>query len=619
MPVWRTGGTALAALALVLAGTAVAGPAGAALPGTQAARPTPARQVVPLALPVDHIGGKAWGPGVDGQIGDGVPFDSPVPINYAGLTSGVRQVVTGGLHTLAVLADGTVLASGYNGYGELGDGSYTERLSAVPVLGLTGVIQVAAGSNFSLALRWDGTVWAWGANFRGQLGDGTGVGRTTAVRVLGLTGVTQIAASDGNTAVALRSDGTVWAWGDNVLGQIGDGTTATRYSPVQVLGLTSVTQISSYGYSSLARRTDATVWGWGDNESGQLGDGTIVDRRTPAPVPGLTGVRQVSVGSNSAALLNDGTVLGWGLNDRGQLGNGTVGGNQLTPVPLPGLTGVTQVSVGTYHSLALRTDGTVLAWGWNPRGELGDGTFTTRTSPVLVPSLTHVISVSAGSSSAAVVALPYFTMALSQSSGTVHGGAAPLTTQVQVAGFNGFAAAASLTATGLPAGATATFSPATASPGAPSTLTLRASLGTPIGVYPVTVTATSASSAEPVHTVTFTLIVGTPADFTISLSSSSGFVGGGASISTLVQVNALNGYAGTVTVTAGMKFPPVGLVVTISPVHAGAGTPATMTVSTTFDTPEGIYTITVAGQADDPLYRPVRFTTYQLTVGPPIG
>ncbi|HEX6873399.1 MAG TPA: cell wall anchor protein, partial [Micromonosporaceae bacterium] len=235
MASWRACSVAVAALAFVVAGTAGAGPAGAAPPGGWMAGPGLAVQES-LTLAVDHIGAKAWGAGEDGQIGDGVPFGSNVPINYAGLTSGVRHIVTRGLHTLAALADGTVVASGYNGDGELGDGTIIERLSAVPVVGLTGVTQVAAGLNFSMALRSDGTVWAWGANYRGQLGDGTTTGRLTPVQVVGLTGVTQIAAGDGNTAVALRSDGTVWAWGENTLGQIGDGSTTNRLSPVQVVG-----------------------------------------------------------------------------------------------------------------------------------------------------------------------------------------------------------------------------------------------------------------------------------------------------------------------------------------------------------------------------------------------
>jgi alpha-tubulin suppressor-like RCC1 family protein len=618
MAKWHRGGTAMAALVLVVVTAVGAGPAWAASSGGRPAGPAAVGATTRLALAVDHVGAKAWGPGDSGQIGDGVPFDSSIPINYAGLTSGVRQIVTGGLRTFAVLADGTVLASGYNGYGELGDGTYIGRLSAVPVVGLTGVTQVVAGLNFSMALRSDGTVWAWGANYRGQLGDGTNVGRPTPGPVLGLTGVVQIAAGDGDTAVALRADGTVWAWGENFIGQIGDGTTTHRFSPVQVSGLTSVRQIATYGYSSLAVRTDGSLWGWGDNESGQLGDGTTTDRHTPVQVPGLIGVRQAAIAGHSVAILNDGTARGWGANDRGQLGNATVGGNQLTPVVLPGLTGITQVSAGSYHSLALRTDGTVMAWGWNAHGRLGDGTHTDHPAPIPVPGLTNVTSVSAGWSSAVVVARPYFTMALSPTSGSLHAGGA-LTTQVRVNGFNGFTAGVSLTATGLPAGTTATFSPTTASPAAESTLILRTSLGTSAGTYPVTITASSSASAEPVHTATFTLMVGIPASFTVSLSEPFGWVYGGAATSTLVELNPINGYAGTVTVTAAMKPPPVGLVITIDPAQAGASTPATMTVSTTFDTPPGTYLIPVTGMADDPLVRPARTTMYQLTVGPPMG
>lgn len=572
-------------------------------------------------LPVDHITAQAWGMGEDGEFGDGVSANSSVPINYAGLTSGVHHIANGGLHTLVVLADGSVWSSGYNGYGELGDGTYNERLSAVPVVGLSNVIQVAAGSDFSLALRVDGTVWAWGANFRGQLGDGTGVDRLTPVPVAGLTNVVQIAAGRGETALALRADGTVWAWGDNVLGQIGDGTTVRRFSPVPVTGVSGVQQIATYGFTSLVLRTDGTVWGWGDNSEGSLGDGTTTDRRTPIQIPGLAGVRQVSIAGHSTAVMADGTVRGWGFNDRGQLGNGTLSGDQLTPVVLPGLTGIVKTALGAYHGLALAADGSVRAWGWNAHGILGDGTTTTRPSPVPVPLLTGVTDVGAGDfSSVAIVTRPYFSLAVTPSSRGTHAGGA-VTASVRMTPLNGFAGTAALTTGPLPAGVTATLSPNRLTPAAPtSSLTLRTSLGTPPGRYLITIRATSPDSVEPVRTVTFGLIVSAPpADFGLSLSEPFGFAYAGNSDSTLVQVNPVNGFAETVSVSAGTKNLPTGLSVSLSGPTASASAPVTMTVSTTWDTPQGTYLITVSARADDPLVFLSHSTTYQITVGPPTG
>ena len=587
-----------------------------AVPAAAAAAPL----LSPPTLPIDHIGAQVWGQGEDGQIGDGAPFDSVVPIYFAGLTSGVRHIANGGLHTLAALSDGSVWSSGYNGSGELGDGTYTERLSAVPVVGVSNVIQVAAGGNFSLALRADGTVWGWGANFHGQVGDGTGLDRTTPVQVLGLTNVVQIAAGDGDTALALRRDGTVWAWGHNVLGQIGDGTTVTRLRPVQVVGVSSIQQISTYGYASLVLRSDGTVWGWGYNGSGGLGDGTTTDRRTPIQIPGLTGVRHVSTAAHSVAVMNDGTARGWGFNDRGQLGTSDITGNQLTPVVLPGLTGIVKTAVGAYHGLALAADGTVRAWGWNARGMLGDGTIQTRRDPVPVPALKGVTDLGAGSSSSvAVVTQPYFSLAVTPSSATLHAGGATIAA-LRLTPLNRFAGTAALTVSGLPAGVTATFSANQLTPALPtSSLTLRTSLGTPAGSYAITIRAASPDSVEPPQMVTFALVVTARADFGVSLSEPFGFAYAGNSASTLVQLDPVDGFAETVSVAASSKNLPTGMSVALSAVHASASAPVTLTVSTTWDTPEGTYFITVSAWADDPLFQLARTTTYQLTVGPPSG
>ena len=288
-------------------------------------------------------------------------------------------ISAGGNHSLALKSDGTVYAWGWNQFGQLGDGTMTDRTTPVQVSGLSGVTAISAGGNHSLALKSDGTVWAWGWNSFGQLGDGTiTTNRLTPVQVSGLSGITAIAAG-GEHSLALKQDGTVWAWGNNSFGQLGDGTTLYRPTPVQVSNLSGITAIEAGDVHSLALKQDSTVWAWGDNSFGQLGDGTTTERHTPVQVSGLTGATAIATGRGySLALKQDGTVWAWGVNTTGALGEGPVwawaynvagqlGDGTLierhTPVQVKGLTNITAIEAGTVHSLALKQDGTVWAWG----------------------------------------------------------------------------------------------------------------------------------------------------------------------------------------------------------------------------------------------------------------
>ncbi len=174
----------------------------------------------------------------------------------------------------AVVNTQTAVAWGYNGYGELGDGTTTDRSVFGAVSGLSsGVVQVAAGNDFSLAVTSTGTAWAWGNGQFGQLGNGSTANSSVPVQVKGLTGAVAVAAGFFH-GLALRSDGTVWAWGGNDSGQLGNGTTASSPVPVLVKGLTGITQIAAGAEYSLALRSDGTVWAWGRNGSGQLGNGS---------------------------------------------------------------------------------------------------------------------------------------------------------------------------------------------------------------------------------------------------------------------------------------------------------------------------------------------------------
>jgi alpha-tubulin suppressor-like RCC1 family protein len=234
---------------------------------------------------------------------------------------------------VALKNDGTVWSWGSNGYGQLGDGTNTDRATPVQVSGLTNVKEIDAGAYHTVALKNDGTVWSWGSNGYGQLGDGTTEDRKAPVQVMvspgvGLTNVKAIAAGDCHT-VALKNDGTVWAWGRNNCSQLGDGTTIQRTTPVQVMaspgvGLTNVKVIAAAGYHTVTLKNDGTVWSWGYNYYGQLGDGTHTDRAVPVQVSGLTDVTAIAAGDcHTVALKNDGTVWAWGSNGNGQLGDGT--------------------------------------------------------------------------------------------------------------------------------------------------------------------------------------------------------------------------------------------------------------------------------------------------------
>ncbi len=312
-------------------------------------------------------------------------------------STGAVQVSAGGAHVLVLQSDGTVRARGNNWFGQLGNGTSTASSTLIQVPGLTGVVQVSAGGFHSLALRSDGTVWEWGAWALG--GD-----NLTPAEVPGLTGVTKIAAGDG-FSLALRSDGTVWAWGNNDNGQLGDGTTDASTVPVQVSGLSQVSGIAAGLDSALAVRTQGittvkTVWAWGGNGSGQLGDGTLGDHLTPERVTGIgaPSVTGISAGQKFAvALGSDGSVWAWGADDAGQLGNAPTASPVTRPAETTGMdSGITQISAGADHVLALESNGTVLAWGDNGQGELGTGSTASVTGKVQVSGLAGVTQVSAG-------------------------------------------------------------------------------------------------------------------------------------------------------------------------------------------------------------------------------
>jgi alpha-tubulin suppressor-like RCC1 family protein len=282
---------------------------------------------------------------------------------------------------------------GSNNIGELGDGTFTSRSLYGAVSGLgSGIVQIAAGSSFGLALRSDGTVWGWGSNGAGQLGDGTTTpSQTTPVEVTGLSAVVAVAAGI-DQSLALRSDGTVWAWGADRYGQLGDAANnAAQPTPVQVTGLTGVTKIAAGGLFSLALRSDGTVWAWGYNAVGELGNGTTADSNVPVQVTGLARITAIAAGEGDSAMAirtypktGVTSVWTWGSNDAGQLGDGTLS-SHLVPEQVTGIgaRGIAGIAVGNGFELALGADGSVWAWGADGYGQLGIGPqFTRFTRPL---------------------------------------------------------------------------------------------------------------------------------------------------------------------------------------------------------------------------------------------
>ena len=270
-----------------------------------------------------------------------------------------------------------------------------------------GSTTISAGGDHSLVIKSDGSLWAWGSNEFGQLGDGTTVDKYVPVKIM--DDVMSVSAG-GVHSTAIKSDGSLWVWGGNQYGQLGDSSTEDRHIPMQILN--DVSFVDAGERQTAVIKKDGNLWMWGSNEYGQLGDGTTVDKRDPAKI--LEGVNTVSTSyNNTMAVKLDGSLWAWGRNEYGQLGDGsrTVLGyddkwNQIeitnydkhSPVKI--MDNVSFVSVGRYHSMAVKTDNSLWAWGWNSRGQLGDGTNRNQNTPMKIMDGVSYISASGFSSMA---------------------------------------------------------------------------------------------------------------------------------------------------------------------------------------------------------------------------
>jgi alpha-tubulin suppressor-like RCC1 family protein len=356
----------------------------------------------------------AWGSADNGRLGNGVcgaggTSDQHAPVQVsvgAGLTS-VTAVAAGWSHSLALKSDGTVWAFGGNLRGEVGDGTTIDRCSPVAVTGLTGVFTaIAAVGEHSMALRNDGTVWTWGINNEGEEGNGTTVTTgclctATPAQVTGITTATAIAQGS-FFDMARKSDGTVWTWGSD--GGAALGTSTLNFfnisaSPVQVTGLTSISQIASGDFNPIARKSDGTIWIWGNEPNGQTGNGKVSSLTAPVAMSGLTTVTGFAGGhSFTTAVKADGTVWTWGYGFDGQAGNNTTvttGCLCMTTPTQATITSVATVAAGAFHTLAIKTAGTLYSWGDNAQGQVS-GSFTSpQPLPVQVTGFTGGTTVTA--------------------------------------------------------------------------------------------------------------------------------------------------------------------------------------------------------------------------------
>ena len=411
---------------------------------------------------------KCWGNNQGGQVGNGssgtntsAPGD---PIDFGANMTAVAFDM-GYYHSCAILNDGSVKCWGFNSRGQLGDGTTTDRSTPTAVdLGANmTAVAISAGERNTCAILNDGSVKCWGENGGGQLGDGTTTDRTSPVAVdlpVGMTAV-MISTAYINTCAVLN-DGSLYCWGDNTYGQIGDGTTTDRLSPVQVGTDTWIGAVGNK-LGTCGIKSDRSLWCWGYNGWGTVGDGTTTDRTEPVEVDlganktvraiadidamnfnvcailndGVTkcwgenydgygvggvflgvsgqqnspttvsafdylgqGIRTIESGlRHSCAITNDGQLYCWGNNADGQVGNGNPSGwSTVVNVPLdldPNVT-AESVALGNWHTCAILNDGSVKCWGWNSFGQLGDGTTTDRDTPVSVTLGSEAVSITSG-------------------------------------------------------------------------------------------------------------------------------------------------------------------------------------------------------------------------------
>jgi alpha-tubulin suppressor-like RCC1 family protein len=350
----------------------------------------------------------SWGLGTTGQLGDNTAVTKSSPVQTVSAGNNWKQVSCGTTYTAAIKTDGTLWAWGAGGNGRLGSGSITNRSSPVQTSsGGTNWKQVSCGAGpFTGSIKTDGTLWMWGLNTDGQLGNNTVTGVSSPIQTIS-SGADwkQVSVGSAHTA-AVKTNGTLWLWGLGTSGQLGNNAATSRSSPVQtVSGGTNWRQVATSTNSTACIKTDGTLWTWGINGGGQLGDNSIASKSSPVQtVSGGTNWKQVSAkGSHAAAIKTDGTLWLWGGNSFGALGTNNTTSRSSPVQTVSGGTNWKQVECGDDSTACIKTDGTLWLWGLGSNGRIGDNAATSRSSPVqTVAAGTNWKQVSAFSHSAAV-------------------------------------------------------------------------------------------------------------------------------------------------------------------------------------------------------------------------
>ena len=299
----------------------------------------------------------AWGNNNVGKLGDNTLTNRSSPVTVVGGITNWSQVSAGRDHSLGI-AGGIAYAWGSNGQGSLGDNTIISKRSPITVIGgITNWSQVSAGGLHSLGIA-NGVVYGWGYNGQGCLGDGTTIDKSSPVTVIGgITNWSQVSAGTSHS-LGVTGSGILYAWGINTAGVLGDDTLIDRSSPVTVVGgITNWTQVSAGLRHNFGIREDGTLWAWGSNGNGRLGDGTTIDKSSPVTaVGGITNWNQVSAGSYHGLGIANGAVYAWGSNPTGILGDDTIIEKSSPVTVVGGITTWAQVGAGLQHSLALKAD-----------------------------------------------------------------------------------------------------------------------------------------------------------------------------------------------------------------------------------------------------------------------
>ncbi|MDI6050789.1 kelch repeat-containing protein [Flavobacterium sp. XS2P24] len=428
----------------------------------------------------------AWGFNGEGQLGDGTNTEKNTPI-LIGTETNWHSIVAGGKHTIGLKSGGMEFcATGSNNSGQLGDGTniYRNTFLCIPITdpyaitcpvdktvnidfgNNTAIIDnidpilipnnaaytytlsgdtVATGSgtasgltfnkgvttvtytltsdvpktcsfivtvleNENPQLHWksiatvgfhnigiktDGTIWAWGYNINGQLGDGSNIDKNSPLKIGTDTNWKSILTGRFHSG-AIKTDGTFWAWGQNGGGQLGDGTNIDKNSPIQIGDATNWQSASAGEVHTVGIKTDGTLWAWGGNFDGQLGDGTNIGKNIPVQISTATDWMSVVAGQfHTVAIKTDGTIWAWGKNSQGQLGDGT-NINKNTPIQIGTANNWKVISTGYLHTVGIKTDGTLWTWGYNIYGQLGDGTNINKNTPIQIGTASNWKAISAG-------------------------------------------------------------------------------------------------------------------------------------------------------------------------------------------------------------------------------